>query len=61
MKPLLHKDGSLHQFTLNVNGKSFQCGCGCNVFHKPDETRPLLYQCNMCDAMYCGEDEENTK
>jgi len=50
--PVRHSDGSLHQFMLRVGGKSFSCPCGCNVFHKPDDREPELYQCNCCNTLF---------
>lgn len=57
MDPVLNEDGSLKNFTLNVDGKSFRCACGCNVFHKPDDKRQEIYQCNACEQWYRGERE----
>ena len=37
-----------------IDGKSFRCECGANVFrHPPGE--PLIYVCNACRARYRGE------
>jgi predicted RNA-binding Zn-ribbon protein involved in translation (DUF1610 family) len=56
MNSVKNADGSLAQFMPKVNGKTFVCpDCGCNVFHKPDDTRPFLYQCNGCDAVFSGQ------
>lgn len=41
---------------LKVNGKSFLCECGCNVFHKHSETE---YHCNSCNKQYYGEPKTN--
>lgn len=49
-EPLM-KGNELHQFMI----KGFRCGCGCNVFHKPDKTNLLLYKCNACGLEYEGE------
>jgi hypothetical protein len=57
-KPLLHPDGSLHQFMLKVGGSHFRCECGCNVFHKPDDTDLELYECNSCGNWYRASDGE---
>lgn len=38
-----------------INGKSFHCRCGCNVFHHPDLRSPNLFECNDCYELY--EDE----
>jgi len=35
-----------------INGKSFRCECGCNVFTKVGD---LKYRCNACEARYTGE------
>jgi hypothetical protein len=56
MEPLLHEDGTLHQFMPKVNGVTFRCECGCNVFHKPDKDDPELFECNSCQTWYRGED-----
>lgn len=48
------KDGKLENFTVSINGKNFKCSCGCNVFHKPDDTKLELYQCNACGTQYQG-------
>jgi hypothetical protein len=50
--PLRHPGGSLHQFTLKDMGNPFRCECGCNVFHKPDDTDLDLYECNGCGDWY---------
>ena len=52
------EDGSIHQFMVKVEGKSFACEeCYCNVFHKPlhDDTQ---FICNGCGTQYRGEGEE---
>lgn len=36
---------------IKVNGKSFRCECGCNVFRKSADDR---YICNSCNAAYLG-------
>lgn len=41
-------DGTLANFTLNLDGKKYRCVCGCNVFHKPDKEKPEIYRCNSC-------------
>ena len=38
---------------IEVDGKSFRCDCGCNVFHHP-ELKPEIYECNACGARYKG-------
>ncbi len=32
------------------SGEDVYCikGCGCNMFHKPDDTALKLYECNSC-------------
>ena len=41
-----------------VNGKTFRCECGCNVF---TEIGPLKYRCNGCRALYQGEKDKEAK
>lgn len=60
IKPLLHPDGNRHQFTVRVGGSLFHCGCGCNVFHKPDDTDLELYECNSCGNWYRSGDGEDS-
>lgn len=53
-KPVLHEDGSLHEFVLPdpANDKRyFRCVCGCNVFHQM-EGEPDRYYCNACPETY---------
>jgi hypothetical protein len=45
-------DGKLENFTLRIQGKSQRCSCGCNVFHKPDKTRPDIFRCNSCGETF---------
>ena len=47
-KAVLNDDGTLHNFMLKLDGKSFRCECGCNVFHKPDRKHLEIYECNGC-------------
>lgn len=49
------KNGKMEEFIVRVAGKPFRCNCGCNVFHKPDDTDLELYQCNACGEQYRGE------
>ena len=51
----LMENGTLKEFILKINGKSFNCNCncGCNVFHKPDKNNLSLYKCNCCNREYC--------
>lgn len=51
-EPLLGENGEVLQSTLKINGKSFRCNCGCNVFHRPDKNKPDIYKCNCCDTYY---------
>lgn len=53
--PLRNEDGSLHQKTLRIGGKSHRCSCGCNVFHHPDASRLDLYECNGCGQQFEAE------
>lgn len=53
-QPVLNPDGSLECFMPKVCGETFRCGCGCNVFHKPDDTKPDLFACNSCPAVYAS-------
>lgn len=46
---------SLEQFTVRVAGKLYRCECGCNVFHKPDDSNPDLYECNSCGSQFEAE------
>lgn len=57
--PVRSEDGKVENFMPKVNGKFFRCSCGCNVFHKPDETRPYLFECNSCETWYSGEPKED--
>lgn len=34
-----------------INGKSFSCECGCNVFTK-STVDPNVFKCNACRALY---------
>lgn len=42
-----------------VNGKSFRCNCGCNVFHKGDIEG--IWICNACYTEYADETYEEKK
>ena len=44
------------QFMPRVNGKSWHCECGCNVFHKPDG-EPDVFECNACGAWFTDKEE----
>lgn len=52
---LRHPDGTLHQFMPKLNGKSFRCECGCNVFHKK-VSDPNRFICNCCKTVYFSEE-----
>lgn len=55
-EPVRTAAGELEQFTIrSERGNLFRCDCGCNVFHKPDNTRLRHYKCNGCEAEYDGE------
>jgi len=47
-----NEDDGLPNVMPRVNGKSFRCECGCNVFK---EVQPLRFKCNSCSATYSGE------
>ena len=51
-QPVRNPDGTIHEFVLRVSGERFFCACGCNVFHKPNEEEPELYQCNACGCQF---------
>lgn len=52
-KPVRHPDGRLWEFVIPVEGGGhFRCSCGCNVFHKPNDKRLELFQCNACPRRY---------
>jgi hypothetical protein len=39
-----------------INGKSFRCDCGCNVFCQTSETEiEIRYTCNACGDRWVGE------
>ena len=52
--PVRCKDGTVENFMPRIAGKPFRCDCKCNVFHKPDATKPELYECNCCGHRYEG-------
>jgi len=37
---------------IKIDGKTFRCECGCNVFRRIGELR---YECNSCRATFTGE------
>lgn len=41
------------QFMPRIDGKSFRCECGCNVFKKLVQ-RPNIFVCNGCANRYEG-------
>lgn len=51
LTPVLGVDNKIKQFII----KSFTCHCSCNVFHKPDDTRLNLYECDACGEWYESE------
>ena len=50
--PVLMADGDLHQWTLKIGGRNYRCKCGCNVFHKPDKGKLMVYRCNSCNYTF---------
>lgn len=54
-EPVTLSNGEIENFTIKLEGKSYRCACGCNVFHKPDKTRLGLYECNACKTRFSGE------
>lgn len=50
--PVKLLDGSIETFILTVGGKDFSCKCGCNCFHKPDNTNLNVYECNSCKTRF---------
>lgn len=48
------KIGFTSDIMMEVEGKSFRCACGSNVFHHPLEA-PEKYQCNGCGTFWTGE------
>lgn len=53
--PVRTETGEPENFMPKVDGQSFRCECGCNVFQKPYRTRPEVFQCNGCGERYIGE------
>jgi len=51
------KDEKLENFTIRLPDIKgfFRCQCGCNVFHKPDDTNLNLFKCNGCGVEYSSE------
>jgi hypothetical protein len=48
---------SEHDVMPQINGKSFHCDCGCNVFRR--ELNSPRYKCNACEDQYVsGETDE---
>jgi len=41
---------------LKVNGKSFRCHCGCNVFHHNEEYDTDIFECNSCHEIYSSKE-----
>lgn len=48
-------DARSKQSMLKVNGSTFRCECGCNVFTEYSE---LKYSCNGCGELYKGERDD---
>lgn len=41
------------QTMLKIEGRTFRCECGCNVFTKTEIAgEPSLYTCNSCETIY---------
>jgi len=55
LEPIKDTDGENKYFMIKLEGKPFRCECSCNVFSKPDKSRPDLYQCNSCEQWYEGD------
>jgi len=52
--PVRLPDGKVECFKIT----DFDCAvCGCNIYHKPDDTNLDLYQCNSCESKYQARDE----
>lgn len=51
-EPVRLEDGKIETFILTVGEKEFSCKCGCNCFHKPDNTKLNIYECNSCKTRY---------
>ena len=51
-EPVEHVRDEARQVMPRVDGVSFRCECGCNVFTEIGTKR---YRCNSCDATYQGE------
>lgn len=48
----VHRDSAGRQVMPKVQGQSFRCDCGCNVF---TELSAPHYRCNACGARFKGE------
>ena len=48
------EDNSKPGIMVKINGKSFGCNCGCNVFHHPENEANNIYECNACGEWYEG-------
>ncbi len=46
---------------VRIDGKTFRCTCGCNVFRKPDPTDAKLFVCNSCGARFRGEKRDDRR
>ena len=48
----------IEDYAPRVNGSSFRCGCGSQVFRKQKDS--LVFRCAECQEVYLGEiDEQN--
>lgn len=57
-EPVRTEDGNIETFLITVAGDEFSCKCGCNCFHKPDNTKLGLYECNSCGARFLDKSKE---
>ncbi len=51
---VLREEIGTEDFMPRINGVTFRCSCGCNVFRKLVK-RPEVYVCNSCGDRYVGE------
>ena len=40
----------MEEFVIKLKGVNFKCCCGCNVFHKKNNSE--IYYCNSCESSY---------
>jgi len=52
--------GDFMDTMIMIDGKSYRCFCGCNVFHpiNCEEHSRVEYICNACQAIYVGTDKK---